>query len=51
MNNINCIMPEEPYCPSCKYGYIAYADEDYGSPEPPTSCEWICLLKNDKEQT
>lgn len=38
----NCIMPEMPYCPNCKYGYIAYKDEDYGGIETPTECEWIC---------
>ena len=35
-----CIMPEMPYCPCCKYGYIVYIDE--------TETEWRCLY-NDLE--
>lgn len=33
-NNKLCIMPEMPYCPACKYGYIVKIDE--------TECEWHC---------
>lgn len=29
-----CIMPDMPYCPACKYGYIVEIDE--------TECEWHC---------
>lgn len=37
-----CIMPEQPYCPACEYGYIVYpedADSIYGD------CEWYCLYE------
>ena len=30
-----CIMPEMPYCPACKYGYILEIDE--------TECDWHCI--------
>lgn len=36
-----CIMPEMPYCPACKYGYIQ-RDENSD-----TDCEWICLLRDE----
>ena len=39
MKTKKCIMPECPYCPSCKYGYI-YHNEDW---EDDTT-EWNCLL-------
>lgn len=34
-----CIMPEQPYCPACEYGYIHqdFYDDEF--------CEWICLLE------
>lgn len=38
-NKENCIMPECPYCPACKYGFIEYPDE-----EDPTRTIWHCLL-------
>lgn len=31
-----CIMPEMPYCPACKYGYIRM-DENSD-----TDTEWVC---------
>ena len=37
---MNCIMPEQPYCPACKYGYIEYVD---GSD---TDTIWHCLLED-----
>lgn len=38
-----CIMPEMPYCPACKYGYIIRSED-----APDTDCEWICLYKGEK---
>lgn len=36
-NEKNCIMPEMPYCPACKYGYIEQdLDDD-------TCTTWHCL--------
>ena len=38
-----CIMPEIPYCPSCEYGYVAYA-EDTTKEDILNGgdCVWIC---------
>ena len=47
-NRANCISPDMPYCPGCQYGHIGYKDEDYGSPEPPTDCEWGCTYNPSK---
>ena len=44
MNNNKCIMLEQPYCPCCPHGYISYKDEDYDGYEPPTKCEWYCMI-------
>lgn len=44
MSKERCIMPNMPYCPSCKYGNVVYKDEDYDGYETPTDCEWSCLL-------
>lgn len=33
-----CIMPEMPYCPACKFGFIARTND-----MPDTDCNWICL--------
>lgn len=38
----NCIMPENPYCPACMYGYIV---QDFNDD---TSCEWHCLAPTNK---
>lgn len=35
-----CIMPENPYCPSCRHGYIEYPD-----PEDASVNIWHCLLE------
>ena len=37
-----CIMPEQPYCPACHYGYIVYDEND------DTHCEWNCLLTEEE---
>jgi hypothetical protein len=37
-----CIMPEQPYCPVCHYGYIVYDEND------DTHCEWNCLLTEEE---
>ena len=37
-----CIMPEQPYCPACHYGYIVYNENDN------THCEWNCLLTEEE---
>lgn len=37
-----CIMPEQPYCPACHYGYIVYDEND------DTYCEWNCLLTEEE---
>lgn len=37
-----CIMPNQPYCPACMYGYI------YESPES-EDCEWHCLAPINKD--
>jgi hypothetical protein len=42
--NENCIMPEEPYCPCCPYGYIYYPEDGDG-----TFCEWICTREENEE--
>lgn len=39
----NCITPEMPYCPACKYGYIEHFEED------DTRTEWHCLRKGDED--
>lgn len=36
-----CIMPEMPYCPACKYGYISYSEQS------DTDSEWICLCTDE----
>lgn len=36
-----CIMPEMPYCPVCKYGYISYSEQS------DTDSEWICLCTDE----
>ena len=41
--NENCIMPEQPYCPCCQYGYIYYPEDGDG-----TECEWICLRESEE---
>jgi hypothetical protein len=33
----NCIMPEMPYCPCCKYGYVEYYEDN------DTDTVWHCL--------
>ncbi|MBD5525446.1 MAG: hypothetical protein HDR04_13715 [Lachnospiraceae bacterium] len=42
----NCIMPEMPYCPSCKYGSIVRDEEP--DPSGIRMEKWICLY--DPEQ-
>ena len=39
--NSKCIMPEQPYCPACKHGYIIrdFDDDEF--------CEWVCLLEDE----
>lgn len=37
-----CIMPEQPYCLACRYGYIVYDEND------DTHCEWNCLLTEEE---
>ena len=39
---MKCIMPEQPYCPACHYGYIIYDEND------DTHCEWNCLLTEEE---
>lgn len=41
-----CIMPEMPYCPACKYGYITKSED-----APDTDCEWVCLYKEKENET
>lgn len=41
--NNDCIMPECPYCPACKYGLIIYPDEAYDFPDEDIQTEWRCL--------
>lgn len=36
-----CIMPEQPYCPACKYGYICMDETS------DTDAEWICLCTDE----
>lgn len=38
-----CIMPECPYCPACKYGYI-YQSEDWEDDRT----EWNCTLTEEE---
>lgn len=35
-NKHPCIMPECPYCPACRYGFIDWHNDDPAFPE------WIC---------
>ena len=35
-----CIMPENPYYPACRHGYIEYPD-----PEDTSVTIWHCLLE------
>ena len=37
MDNKKCLMPEIPYCPACKYGYIEHFEDDE------SRTEWHCL--------
>lgn len=40
-----CIMPEMPYCPACRYGYIVYPEwVETAQDLEGCSCEWVCLL-------
>ena len=39
----NCIMPEMPYCPCCKYGYIEHFEGN------DTDTVWHCLRKGDED--
>lgn len=42
----NCIMPEMPYCPACRYGYIVYPEwVETAQDLEGCSCEWVCLLE------
>lgn len=43
-----CIMPEQPYCPSCPHGTVIYPEwcETYEDTQGCT-CEWICDLKEE----
>lgn len=34
-----CIMPEQPYCPCCRYGLMLHSFEDSDE-----FCEWVCTL-------
>ncbi len=45
---MSCIMPEQPYCPACKFGRIAYSDdvETYADTFG-TECNWECLCTDD----
>ena len=38
-----CIMPEMPYCPACKYGYIEYLNE--------TDTVWHCRADDFRKKT
>lgn len=38
-----CIMPEQPYCPCCEFGFITHNFEDSDE-----FCEWVCLLTEEK---
>lgn len=38
-----CIMPEQPYCPCCDFGFICHTFEDSDE-----FCEWVCLLTEEK---
>lgn len=41
-----CIMPEMPYCPACRYGYIVYPEwVEMAQDLEGCSCEWVCLLE------
>lgn len=39
----NCIMPEMPYCPCCKYGYVEHFEGN------DTDTVWHCLKKEVSE--
>lgn len=39
----NCIMPDCPYCPDCKYGTVIYP-EDTMPGETGVDTEWICYF-------
>ena len=41
INTENCIMPEMPYCPACKYGSIVHEEEP--DPSGYEFNEWVCL--------
>lgn len=36
-----CIMPEMPYCPACKFGYIHYYENN------DTDTEWVCTCTDE----
>ena len=38
-----CIMPEQPYCPACHYGFITKTFDD-----PDEFCEWHCRLTEEE---
>ena len=38
INQENCIMPEMPYCPTCKYGSVVHDEESDAE-----TTEWVCL--------
>lgn len=40
----NCIMPEMPYCPACKYGYVEHFEGN------DTDTVWHCLKKEDGDE-
>lgn len=47
----SCIMPEQPYCPCCRYGYLFYPEwvESYDDTLGILGySEWHCLLIDDK---
>ena len=49
-NKENCISPEYPYCPGCKYGLVLYPEwvETYEDTYHCT-CDWICTRNYKKE--
>lgn len=40
----NCIMPEMPYCPACKYGYVEHFEGN------DTDTVWHCLKGRAKQE-
>lgn len=47
----NCITPEYPYCPTCKYGLVIWPEwvETYEDTFDAT-CEWRCLYNGEEEE-